>query len=71
MDWWTGGLTSPKINPKWTGDWYWFHLKWIGEYAVGYRKNESLYIVYDVGFEKYEWDNEIWVSLICKVSRFT
>ena len=39
--------------------------------AVGYRKNESLDIVYDVGFEKYEWDNEIWVSLIFKVSRFT
>ena len=19
---------------RWTGDWYWFHLKWTGEYAV-------------------------------------
>ena len=64
MDWWTD-QSKKKSKMDWRiGNQYIF-------LAVGYRKNESLYIVYDVGFEKYEWENEIWVSLICKVSRFT
>ena len=40
---WTGRLPVQKRNPKWIGDWYWFHLKWISEYA-GCRPEKDLVI---------------------------